>query len=164
MISKPLVILLDNNSGMLSRMMSGTKNAISDRSNLLDLLVLFRAPRFNAFAKESGTLPAVRASESFWIRMISPCWIITICKPLDNTVTNHCVGPATDKSNELFPITDMFGVVMHTPRSVYQRVYSAAANSFAQETSTKDTEHLPFQDVILLDILLEFIADNFVPH
>jgi len=33
-----------------------------------------------------------------------------------------------------------------------------------QETSLQDTRHVPFQDAILFDMLLDIVADDLVPH
>jgi hypothetical protein len=87
------------------------------------LFVLPKAPEANVFVKDSGTLPAVRAGEVFfWVRLIELCWTVTICKPVDNTVTSYSVGQATGERNDLVHIAGALEVEKHQLCSTYQQV------------------------------------------
>ncbi|KAF3043103.1 hypothetical protein E8E11_007905 [Didymella keratinophila] len=139
---------------MLARMQSGARYTTSDWSKLLDLLVVFKAPEANLFVTETGSRPAVRIGETFvGVRMIDSCWAVTICKPTDNTVTNYCVSHSTCERKDLGHIAHVLGVEK-----------TLTELDLPTETSLQDTRHVPFQDAILFDMLLDIVADGFVPH
>ncbi|KAF3033195.1 hypothetical protein E8E12_003382 [Didymella heteroderae] len=165
MMQKPLVIMLDNkklceiDAGTLKRLQNGDKYTASDWSKILDLLVVSKATDANVFVKESGALSAVRFCETiFWIRSVGEprretTWCITVCRPTDNTISTYSIGQVTGERQDLSDVANVFGVEKHLLRYMYE-----------QETCSNSICHRLFQDAVLLDMLLDLIADDFAPH
>ncbi|KAJ4313737.1 hypothetical protein N0V94_006801 [Neodidymelliopsis sp. IMI 364377] len=150
------------NYTMLERMNSGQRYLTSDWVTLLSLLVSSKASDVNVFVMKGNKTPATRPGETFYlIRKTAMSdekgdgwsWCITVCKPSNNTVHTYSVGTAACERDLLPLVTTVFGVEKHQIISTHQ-----------QETDSDTTQHVPFSDAILLDMLLDIITEDFVPN
>ncbi|KAI8942663.1 hypothetical protein NX059_000714 [Plenodomus lindquistii] len=148
-------------SEMLVRMRDGEKMTATDWKRVIDLLLPKHAPHAIVSIGANCTLPPLKAGEfGVWLRQMPlrgvrrvTIWCITTYGLSGNAVNVYCVRAVSGLQENLDPVAGAVGVADYMLHPTYN-----------QETGYFSEKHIPYEDAILLDMLLDITAGDYTPH